>query len=137
MLNEIAYIYRNHDCVFNIGSNNLANDSNQATSQSPRHGLSGSANPNMVQSNVSPNQLIYDHVAPNANVNASELQLSENMEIIKTNLNYMNLNNSLNIAIPRPNSLSIERDSSLILNKQTNDIYFNRVVTNNYILLIL
>lgn len=89
----------------------------------------------MIKSNASPNQLIYDHVALNANVNASELQLSENMKIIKTNLNYMNLNNSSsNIAISRPNSLSIERESSLILNKQTNDIYFNRVVTKNSVL---
>lgn len=123
MLNEIAYIYRNQDCVFNICSSNLAGDSNQAASRSPKHGTASSTNLH----NVSP-KLLLDHVAPNMNVNG-KIQTSENMKIIKTNLNYMDLNSSTSdIAMPRTNSMLIERESNLILNKQTNDIYFNRVV---------
>ena len=64
-----------------------------------------------------------------------ELQLSENMEMIKTNMNYMNLNaSSSDQVIGRQNGMG---ESNLILNKQTNDIYFNRVVNEVLFLILL
>jgi hypothetical protein len=106
---------------------NLASDCNQEPVQSPRLVL---ASTNMASNSAS--QILYEHMAHNG---CKELQLSEDMEMIKTNMNYMNLNaSSSDQVIGRQNGMG---ESNLILNKQTNDIYFNRVVNEVLFLILL
>ncbi len=103
VLNEIACIYRYQDCVFNTN----INDYTEATQQ----------------------QAPFQNVANSPRILSDEMNMmpcgndgsGSNSEMVKTNMNYMSLNAS---------EEKSNYNDGLILNKQTNDIYFKRVRKN-------
>ena len=70
----------------------------------------------------------YDYAPERLSLNLLQIQESENLEIIKTNMNYMSLNISESEQNKSNNSFDKRNiNDGIILNKQTNDIYFKRV----------
>lgn len=122
ILNEISFIYRNEDCVFNMVSDKTA---------SPKPATM--SNSNIFQNMVNTPKITYDYapieiIPERLAVNLLQIQESENLEIIKTNMNYMSLNMSESEQNKSNNSFDKRNtNDGIILNKQTNDIYFKRV----------
>ena len=119
VLNEISFIYRNQDSVFNVTTKSEADNSvKTAETNSFTAKIPHTRSPNM--------QLNYANMVQHESVGRS-LNNYENLEIIKSNMNYMSLNAS-NEAQPKlvTAAETTNLNEGLILIKQTNDIYFNK-----------
>ena len=127
VLNEVSFIYRNQDSVFNVASKPDAADNSVKTAET------NSFAPKMSHTRSPSMQMNYANMAQHESVGRS-LNNYENIEIIKSNMNYMSLNASNETQATKLVATTAETNNlteGLILIKQTNDIYFNKAQVKN------